>query len=68
MINIFAKRKPKYKLGLALSGGGTKGFAHLGVFKAFSEEGIKFDYVAGTSAGALMGSMYSADIPLDTII
>ncbi len=55
------------KLGLALSGGGTHGVAYVGVFKAFEEAGIKFDYIAGTSIGSLMGALYSAGIPLSDI-
>lgn len=54
--------KLKFKLGLALSGGGTKGIAHIGVLKAFAEQGIRFDCVAGTSAGSLVGAMYAAGI------
>ena len=55
------------KLGLALSGGGTLGIAYIGVFKAFNEAGIKFDYVAGTSVGALMAAIYSAGINLEHV-
>ena len=47
------------KIGLALGGGGARGFAHLGAIKAFEEYGLKFDYVAGTSAGSLVGAFYS---------
>lgn len=54
--------KKKYKVGLCLSGGGAKGFVHLGVFKAFEEYGIKFDMVAGTSVGSLFGAMYASGI------
>lgn len=54
------KFKKKYKVGLCLSGGGTKGFCNLGVFKAFEEMGITFDAVAGTSAGSLFGSLYAS--------
>jgi predicted acylesterase/phospholipase RssA/glycosidase len=58
---------PKYKLGLALSGGGAKGFAHLGVFRLLEERRLKPDIISGTSAGALAGVLYadgysSADI------
>ena len=49
----------KHKLGLALSGGGSKGFAHIGVFKLLEECGIKPDIIAGTSAGALMGVLFA---------
>ena len=55
------------KLGLALSGGGTLGLAYIGVFRAFNEVGIKFNYVAGTSVGALMAAIYSAGIDLDAV-
>ncbi len=47
----------KYKIGFALSGGGTRGFAHLGVIKALSEKGIKPDVISGTSAGSIAGSL-----------
>ena len=40
------------KLGLCLAGGGVKGAAHIGVLKAFEEENIKFEYLAGTSSGS----------------
>lgn len=54
-----------YKLGLALSGGGAKGFAHLGVFKLLEECKLMPDVIVGTSVGALMGTLfadgYSAD-------
>lgn len=48
-----------HKLGLALSGGGARGFAHLGAFKLLEECGLKPDIIAGTSAGALMGSLFA---------
>lgn len=47
------------KLGLVLSGGGARGIAHIGVIKAFEEKGISFDFVSGTSAGAIIGSLYA---------
>ena len=47
------------KIGLALGGGATRGIAHIGVLKAFDENGIKFDFIAGTSAGSLVGCMYA---------
>lgn len=60
--------KSRYKLGLALSGGGTRGIAHLGVLKAFAERRIRFDYVAGTSAGSLVGAIYCSGANLDDVI
>ncbi len=52
-------KNKKVKLGLALGGGGARGVAHIGVLKAFEENGITFDFVAGTSAGSIVGAMYS---------
>lgn len=48
------------KIGIALSGGGVKGFAHLGVLKALEEKGIEADLLAGVSAGAIVGSFIAA--------
>lgn len=47
------------KVGLALSGGGARGFAHLGVLKALEEVNIKVDMISGASAGSLAASFYS---------
>ncbi len=55
----------KTRLGLALGGGAARGLAHLGVLKAFEEEGIYFDLIAGTSAGALVGVPYAYGISPD---
>jgi len=52
--------KKKIKIGIAFGGGGARGFSHLGVIKAFEEFGLKFDYVAGTSVGSIVGAFYSA--------
>ncbi|MCW7507740.1 cyclic nucleotide-binding domain-containing protein [Leptospira levettii] len=46
-------------IGLALGGGGAKGFAHIGLIKAMQEENIPIDMIGGTSAGALMASIYA---------
>ena len=48
------------KIGLSLAGGGAKGFAHVGVLKILDSLGVKVDYVAGTSMGAIVGGLYSA--------
>lgn len=48
-----------YPLGLALSGGSIKGFAHLGVLQYLDECGVSPSIIAGTSAGALMGALYA---------
>jgi len=49
----------KYKIGLVLSGGGARGFAHLGVMQALNEAGIFPDVISGTSAGAIAGALYA---------
>lgn len=61
-------KKLKFKVGLALSGGGTKGLADIGVFRAFEEEHIRFDCVAGTSAGSIFGSLYAAGVSWQTML
>lgn len=58
----------KTKLGLALGGGGCRGIGHIGAIKAFEELGIKFDYVAGTSAGSIVGSLYALGKTADEMI
>jgi NTE family protein len=49
----------KYKTGLVLSGGGARGFAHLGLIQALNDAGIFPDILSGTSAGALVGVLYA---------
>ncbi|MDR2384044.1 MAG: patatin-like phospholipase family protein [Tannerella sp.] len=49
----------KYKLGLALSGGGARGFAHIGVLQFLEECGLRPDVIVGTSAGALMSVLFA---------
>ncbi len=48
------------KVGLVLSGGGAKGMAHIGVLKTLDSLGIKIDYIAGTSMGAVIGALYAS--------
>lgn len=59
---LFKGKNKKVKIGLALGGGGARGFAHLGAIKAFEEYGLKFDYICGTSAGSIVGAFYSAGL------
>jgi NTE family protein len=54
------KQKHKPKIGLVLSGGGAKGFAHIGVLKVIEAAGIKIDYIGGTSMGAVVGGLYAS--------
>ncbi|HLP72039.1 MAG TPA: patatin-like phospholipase family protein [Bacteroidales bacterium] len=49
----------KYRIGVVLSGGGARGFAHLGFLQALNESGIYPDVIAGTSAGAIAGALYA---------
>lgn len=49
------------KIGLALGGGGARGFAYIGVLKILEQENIPIDIIAGTSAGAVIGAMYALD-------
>lgn len=60
LLDLIGFKKKKYKIGLALGGGGARGFSHLGALKAFEEYGLDFDYVCGTSAGSLVGAFYAA--------
>lgn len=66
MFEFFKRKKSedieihkKAKIGLALGGGGARGVGHIGAIKAFEELGVKFDYVAGTSAGSIIGALYA---------
>jgi NTE family protein len=47
------------KVGLVLSGGGAKGYAHIGALKVIREAGLEFDYISGTSMGAIVGGLYA---------
>lgn len=55
-------------VGLVLSGGGSKGLAHIGVIKALEECGIPIDYIGGTSMGAIIGGCYAMGLSTDSII
>ncbi len=48
------------KIGLALSGGGARGFTQIGILKVFEKENIPIEYIAGTSMGGVIGGLYSA--------
>ncbi|WP_396170130.1 patatin-like phospholipase family protein [Flavobacterium sp.] len=61
----------KPKIGLVLSGGGAKGFAHVGVLKVLEQAGVKIDYIGGTSMGAVIGGLYASGYnaaQLDSIV
>lgn len=50
---------PKIRIGIALGGGAAKGFAHIGVIKMLEANGLKIEFVSGTSAGSVVGAMYA---------
>ena len=58
----------KYRIGIALSGGGARGFAHVGALKALEEVGIKADVIAGVSAGSIVGTLYAAGYSTENIL
>ena len=60
VLTAFSQKKDRPKIGLVLSGGGAKGFAHIGVLKVIEEAGVKIDYIGGTSMGAVVGGLYAA--------
>src|SRR5512147_2416653 len=60
-ISVVTPRKP-IKIALALGGGAARGFAHIGVIKALEAQGIVPDIVVGTSAGAVVGSLYASGL------
>lgn len=57
-ISLIAQ-KERPKIGLALSGGGAKGIAHIGVLRVLEDAGIRPDYITGTSIGSIMGGLYA---------
>lgn len=68
-MGLFSRKKSAPpKVGLALGGGGARGFVEIGALKAFYERGIKFDVCVGTSVGSIVGALYAAGIEPDEII
>ncbi len=55
--NAHSQKRPK--VGLTLSGGGAKGFAHIGILQVIDSAGLPIDYITGTSMGSIMGSLYA---------
>jgi len=56
------------KIGIALSGGAARGFAHLGVLKVLAENGIPIDFIAGTSAGSFAGAAFASGLSAAEIV
>ncbi len=63
-----SSEKDIYKLGITLSGGGAKGFAHLGVLQALNDNGLFPEIISGTSAGAFAGVLYADGYPPKEIL
>ena len=65
--HVIEINSPEPRVGLALGGGGVRGFVHLGVLKAFEENDVQMDVVTGTSAGSIVAAFYANQIPVDTM-
>jgi Predicted esterase of the alpha-beta hydrolase superfamily len=65
---LFCCEMPIYKVGVVLSGGGARGFAHAGLLKAIDDLGIKVDIISGTSSGAIAGVMYAGGKSPDAML
>lgn len=61
------KEAPRPRVGLVLGGGGARGLCHIGVLNVLQREGIPIDLIAGTSIGGLVGAIYAAGVPIDTV-
>ena len=55
------------KVGLALSGGGSRGMAHIGVIKVLVKNGIPINFISGASAGAMIGGIFASGTSIDEI-
>ena len=64
-LNVKPKRP---KVGLVMSGGGAKGWAYIGLLKVMQEVGLEVDYIAGSSAGSIVGGMYALGYHPDTML
>ena len=64
---VTAEVRGRPRIGLVLSGGGARGYAHLGVLKALEEMYIPIDYVAATSMGGVVGGLYASGLSADQL-
>ena len=60
-------QKDRPKIGLALSAGGVRGFAHVGVLEVLDNARLPIDYMSGTSMGAVVGSLYASGLPIEKL-
>jgi len=68
VLAFIAESTKSQSVGLVLSGGGSRGFAHIGVIKALEDNNIPIDYITGTSMGAIVGGLYAAGYSPDDMI
>ena len=73
MDNIYLRKEKSdvrqgFRLGVALGGGGSRGFAHAGALKAIDDAGYKVDVIAGVSAGSIAAVLYAAGLKPETIM
>lgn len=64
-ISLPKDKRPK--IGLALSAGGVRGFAHVGVLETLDNAGLPIDMISGTSMGAVIGALYAAGLPTEKL-
>ena len=64
---VAAQTKDRPKVGVVLSGGGAKGYAHIGALKVIEAAGVKIDYIGGTSIGAIVGGLYASGYSADEL-
>ncbi|HSV55374.1 MAG TPA: patatin-like phospholipase family protein [Burkholderiaceae bacterium] len=63
-----ARIQSRTAVGLVLAGGGARGIAHLGVYRALKERGVEIDFVGGTSIGSVMAALIGSDRPVDDVM
>ncbi len=63
----YSQKNDHPKIGVVLSGGGAKGIAHVGILKAMEEEGIRPDFIVGTSMGSIIGGLYAIGYSTDQL-
>ncbi len=68
MVSLLLAKNPRPKIGLALSGGGALGFAHIGILEKIDSLNIPVDYISGTSMGGLVGALYASGYSSDELL
>ncbi len=64
---IVHRKRTRPTIALALGGGGVRGAAHIGVLRVLERENLPVDFIVGSSMGAIVGGMYAAGVPLETL-